>query len=134
MNEALDTMRAFHNNKYAFCLHSWNGMAMKVTKNAVNIAIYAREIHGTALYKLINFLRTEFKTAPYLFFNQVFDTRYSLQVGNRIHVGIRISNMAKKSIHISIKFAFYASFCRNLLKSILFYHYVIITKVSSCSN
>ena len=40
-------------------------MAMKVTKNAVNIAIYAREIHGTALYKLINFLSTAFKTAPY---------------------------------------------------------------------
>ena len=58
-------MRAFHNNKYAYCLHSCKSMAMKVTKNAVNIAIYAREIYGAAPYKLIYFLSTEFKTAPY---------------------------------------------------------------------
>ena len=72
-------------------------MEMKVTKNAVNIAIYAREIHGTVLYKLMNFLSTEFKAAPYLFFNQLCSTRAILcRLAIGIHVVIRISKMAKK--------------------------------------
>ena len=72
-------------------------MPMTVTKNAVNIAVYAREIHDTALYQLIDFPSTEFITALYLFFKRDFVSALflcRLEIGR--HVIYRISNVWPK--------------------------------------